>query len=51
MSLKRFFQRQKARVDYLVERIALAVEDAAEEGGVLPKLPPKKKDRQRKETK
>ena len=40
MSIRGFVARQAARATYLVERGLLAVEDAAREGGVLPRRPP-----------
>jgi hypothetical protein len=49
MSLRDFVARQAARATYLVERGLLAVEEAAREGGVLPRRPPPNaKDREQK---
>ena len=43
MSIKAFLHRQAARAAYLVERALNTAECAANEVGVLPKVPPKKK--------
>jgi hypothetical protein len=47
MSIKGFIGRQVARAGYLIERALVEVEKTADEGGVLPKLPPAKPDKRK----
>lgn len=49
MTIRDFLARQKARAAYLIERVLTATEEAAEEGGVLPKLPAKNQRRRMKD--